>query len=387
LVQEKDFSKGELIMRQLLIIPAIAAMTFGITNCGDSGTSFSLGSDQDTFQQSAGTVNDKIDILWVVDNSGSMESSQTNLGTNFSSFISGFSAKNLDYRMAFTTTDAYRHASNFANNQNCAVFRDRVLSSTCNNVGGYNASGTKIITPSVPGAALLNGVFTSNATTGIFGSGDERAFQSLTSALTHPANAGYNFLRDDSFFAVIILSDEDDFSHNGTTNKGIYPPNYGDPALHPVSQYITALDGITNSSGVNRRYTVNAITILDETCRANLNTSFGGRQIGVRYSQLVDLTGGMKKSLCGNFAQDLTSIADYLLTLATQFYLSRIPKPETIVVTVNGTAVPNRNTNPAGNGGWDYDSVTNSIKFYGSAYIPPSGAVMSVNYDPVSYGQ
>lgn len=374
-------------MRKLFIISAIAAFTFVITNCGDSGSSFSLGSNSDAFQQSNGTVNDKIDILWVIDNSGSMESSQTNLGTNFSSFISGFASKGLDYRMAFTTTDAYRYTSSFANNTNCVRFRDRVLSSSCNNVSGYSASGYKILTPSVPGPNLINQVFMHNAATGIFGSGDERAFQSMIAALKHDVNKNYNFLREDSYFAVIIVSDEDDFSHNGTSNKGVYPPNYNDPALHSISTYVNELDQLTKSSGAFRRYTVNAIAIFDEVCRQQLNSSFDGRQIGVRYGQLVDATGGIKKSLCGNFAQDLTQIADYLLTLATQFYLSRIPKPETIVVLVNGVPVPNRNSNPANDGGWEYDAVTNSIKFYGSNYIPPSGAVLSVTYDPVAYGQ
>ncbi len=373
--------------RAAFLMPVLTLATFFITNCSDSGSSFSLGSDSDSFQQSAGMVNDKIDILWVIDNSGSMESSQTNLSSNFGSFISGFAAKGLDYKMAFTTTDAYRYSASFANNTNCARFRDRVLSSSCNNVGGFSASGFKILTPSVPGPAQLSSVFAQNANTGIFGSGDERAFSSMMSALNHSVNASDAFLRADSFFAVIIVSDEDDFSHNGTSNKGVYPPNYADPALHPVSQYVTELDTITGTSGDNRRYSVNAITILDETCRADLNTSFGGRQIGVRYGQLVDSTGGMKTSLCGNFATDLTAIADELITNATQFFLSRIPKPETIVVIVNGNTIPARATNPLADGGWEYDATKNSVKFYGSNYVPSTGAVISVNYDPVAYGQ
>lgn len=371
----------------VLLLPILAATTFFITNCSDGGSSFSLGADSDSFQQSAGTVNDKLDILWVIDNSGSMDSSQQNLGANFSSFIAGFAQKGLDYRMAFTTTDAYRYSSSFANNTNCVRFRDRVLGSTCNNVPGYGASGYKILTPTVPGSALLNSVFTHNARVGIYGSGDERAFQSMKAALSHSVNDQYDFLRDDSFFAIIIVSDEDDFSHNGTSNKGVYPPNYNDPALRPISEYVDFLDNLTGTTGPNRRYTVNAIAIFDEACRQELNNSFDGRQIGVRYRQLVEATGGMRTSLCGNFAQDLQNIAENLLTLATQFYLRRIPIPESIVVIVNGQLVPDRNSNPLNDGGWEYDANTNSIKFYGINYIPPTGAVIQVNYDPVAYGQ
>jgi hypothetical protein len=370
-----------------LVLPVFAITTFFITNCGDSGSSFSLGAAADSFQQSAGAINDKIDILWVIDNSGSMQSSQSNLTDNFSHFISGFAAKGLDYRMAFTTTDAYRYRSNFQNNTNCVRFRDQQLTSSCNPASGSSASGYKIITPTLPGPAQLTNIFTKNANVGILGSGDERAFESMTDALTHSVNAPDAFLRPDSFMAVIIISDEDDFSWSGTSNKGVIPPNYNDPALYTVDSYVTALDTITNSTGANRRYNVNSIGIYDQACLDQLNAQASGRQIGVRYGQLADKTSGMKASLCGDFATSLESIADYLLTLATQFYLSRIPKPETIKVVVNGNTVPDRATNPAGDGGWQYDSTTNSIKFYGFNYIPPTGSVISVDYDPVAYGQ
>jgi hypothetical protein len=46
----------------------------------------------------------KIDILFVVDNSGSMAQEQANLATNFPQFISVIEASGLDYRVAITTT-------------------------------------------------------------------------------------------------------------------------------------------------------------------------------------------------------------------------------------------------------------------------------------------
>jgi hypothetical protein len=182
---------------------------------------------------------------------------------------------------------------------------------------------------------------------------------------------------------VIIVSDEDDFSHNGS---GIIAPNYSHANLHPVSNYITYLDTLTASSGPSRRYSVSSIAIFDEACRTDLNTSFTGRLIGVRYGELSDATGGVKSSLCGNFANELSLIADNILSLATQFYLSRIPKPETITVLVNGLSVPSVTSNPGPQtGGWEYNSETNSIRFYGD-YIPASGSTIAINFDPASYG-
>ena len=46
----------------------------------------------------------KMDLLFVIDNSGSMQQEQTNLIANFPTFISVLDASGLDYRVAVTTT-------------------------------------------------------------------------------------------------------------------------------------------------------------------------------------------------------------------------------------------------------------------------------------------
>jgi hypothetical protein len=245
------------------------------------------------------------------------------------------------------------------------------------------------VTPNIISNFLINASLT-DTNNSIYGSGDERAFQSIKAALNQPLNAG--FVRQDSFLSVIIVSDEEDYSHDGSNLREDY--NYS--GLHTVQSYVNYLDGITSSTPTNRRYNVNAMAIFDAACRDFLNTSWAGRKIGLRYGQLVDSvntahptveTRGLKTSLCGNFANDLKKIADSILTLANRFALARIPKPETIQVTVNGVLMPNRDTNPLGNGGWVYEESSNSILFIGNAYIPPSGSNIKVDYDPLAYGQ
>ena len=46
----------------------------------------------------------KMDLLFVIDNSGSMGQEQTNLIANFPAFIAVLEASGLDYRVAVTTT-------------------------------------------------------------------------------------------------------------------------------------------------------------------------------------------------------------------------------------------------------------------------------------------
>ena len=56
----------------------------------------------DVFQQ---LVDNKLDILWVVDDSGSMSEEQALLGTNFGSFIAFADALGVDYQLGVTTTE------------------------------------------------------------------------------------------------------------------------------------------------------------------------------------------------------------------------------------------------------------------------------------------
>ena len=174
---------------------------------------------------------------------------------------------------------------------------------------------------------------------------------------------------------MIIVSDEDDFSHDGS----YFTEDYNDSNIHPISDYTDYLDTITSSTPSQKRYSVSAMAIFDEACRSSLNTTWSGRKIGVRYGELVDATGGVKGSLCDDFATSLELLSDSIIQLATEFYLTRQPDPNTIVVKVNGQVIPQ----DSGSGGWTYNASSNSLIF-SSPYVPPAGAEISVDFDPIS---
>lgn len=344
--------------------------------CSKGGTSYSLLEDGATFRQNSGMQNSKIDVLWVIDNSGSMQTSQQNLANNFPAFIDNFTDKNLDFQMAVTTTQAYLALPTFTNYYNSsptpvyyegqaqdwiAKFRD--------GAPGVH-SGFHVITAQTPN---LNQVFVTNALQGVNGRGDERSLQSLRTALESPHNAG--FVRPGGFLAVILLTDEDDFSHDGTQMYERY-----DRPLHTIDSYVQFLDNLTGSTAAARRYSVNTISVNSQEC---LNSLYNGVQkIGQRVGQLADATGGIKGNICGNFAQELELISQSIVELSTQFSLGdRKPIPSTIRVSVDGASVPNVSSNPAGTGGWYYNESSNSIFFQGD-YIPSQGATINVNFDP-----
>ena len=86
-------------MSKLLKILVVGLVFPFMGACGGDESSFSLLADADVFQQASGS-NDKVDILWVIDNSGSMATSQSNLANNMNSFISEFQSKNLDFPLS-----------------------------------------------------------------------------------------------------------------------------------------------------------------------------------------------------------------------------------------------------------------------------------------------
>lgn len=331
--------------------------------CSKGADSFSTLADSKTFKQSATLVPKPVDILWVVDNSGSMANSQANLAANFQSFIQRFQSLNYDFRMGVGTTDAflafdYMNPSNNPSYINFSKLRDGA---------GTNSSGVFVMNPSTPN---LQNVFITNITQGISGYGDERAFSSIEAIFSNSFNS--DFRRSSAFLAIIIVSDEDDFSHDSNT----YTDNYNDTSIKPIAYYKSYLDTLTGSTADQRNYSVNAITIMDGACLAQLADL--SQKIGQRYMDLVDATGGIKGSLCSNFGDTLNLISGSVLELSSNFILDRKPVPSSIEVTVNGRSVPEDGVN-----GWTFDQATNSISFHGTA-IPPADAAVKVDFDPTT---
>lgn len=355
----------------------MAAMTLTISACGNGSTTYSLLSEGQTFQQNSAMQLTKIDVLWVVDNSGSMATSQQNLATNFPSFIQKFTEKAYDFQMGVTTTDSYLALPLFTPYYNTvptpSYFRGRPQAEMAwlrNGMEG-DPSGFPLMNMNTPN---LHQVFMKNAMQGISGRGDERSLHSMRTTLESTQNAG--FVRDGSFLAVVLVTDEDDFSHDGTQQFERY-----DRPLHTIDSYVQFLDGVTKSTGATRRHSVNTISVNDQACLDSIYN--GAQKIGLRVGQIADATGGVKGNLCGNFANELQLISKSIVELSTQFYLEGQPVPSSIRVFINGTEIPRTSANPAGNGGFAYNESANSIIFQGN-YVPPQSANIQVKFDPRS---
>jgi hypothetical protein len=142
----------------------------------------------------------KVDILFVVDNSGSMGDEQQNLAASFASFIDNFTRRNLDFQVGVISTDTSSQGA--------------LLSSGANE---------KILTGNT-----LNVIakFQQNIRLGTGGSGSEAGLLNLTNAFA-PAQiqaGGVNqgFIRQDALLSIVVVSDEDESNVNVGGNAAGY---------------------------------------------------------------------------------------------------------------------------------------------------------------------
>lgn len=302
----------------------------------------------DVFNQTSGRT---VDVLFVIDNSGSMSEEQANLAANFANFIGGAQAFQNDYQLGVVTTDM-----------------DRATESG-------RLQGSRIIRR----GPNVEREFEDTSDVGTNGAGEEKGLEAAQKALSDPLifdsqsacnnNAACNapdlciegfcggsnrgFLRDDAALEVVFVSDEDDYSA-GTLNFYV--------------DFFKNIKGFRNEG----RFRANAIVGANNGRAAACESNNGAADAGRRYVEVADRTNGQVFSICdASFGNSLREIGDRAFGLPVQFFLTRPAVPESIEVSVNGA--PRRN-------GWTYDAPSNSILF-DEAAVPQPGDRISVTYN------
>lgn len=330
----------------------------------------------DAYQQQAAS---KIDVLWVMDNSGSMAPRQENLARNFQVFIDTFAASAIDYRIAVTTTDIFREAGRLVGNP-------------------------RIISPQTPAAVTA---FANNIRVGISGAPYEVGMDAARMAIEaqQAENAGlvatcksscaaarptcpsdcetkavFPFLRSGAYLYIIFVSDEDDKSPQD------------------VRYFYRFFE---TSKGIGNDGTVTTAAIMGD---APSNSC--GATPGLRYRALSDLTGGEVGSICdANFAQTLKKLANNAVGLKRKFTLQARPNLKTLEVRLKypcnaGADVlkacastdasackdapadsPNLVCTPVQGGadGWSYEAGGNLVYFSGES-VPAISAQVELQY-------
>lgn len=185
---------------------------------------------------------DKMDLVFVIDNSDSMEEEQANLIANFPGFIQVLDqfdtmveGRDLDYRVAVTTTSRQFSYKLMLQSPPIEVDMDEEGDS-----GAFRQPEACAMTrPWIErGDSDVAGTFACVANVGVGGSRFEMPLYMTELALSARVVDGVNdgFLREDALLGVVILTDADDCSRSdeGFTVTNVdsvcYAPNLNTPA-------------------------------------------------------------------------------------------------------------------------------------------------------------
>ena len=277
----------------------------------------------DSFTQD-GTVD--VDILFVVDNSGSMGSNQTNIKNNFDTFMNAFVAAGVSYQIALITTDS----SDFVG--------DIITNTTIDPVTEFNSQIDSIGTH---GSAYEKGLWV--------------AYEATTTGDASPGSTT-GFFRSSARLVVVYVSDEPDFSHQTYGSGGSTTMSHSD--------YSSSLLSLKSSSSLVAAHAIAGD--YPSGCTSN-----GGAQFGEGYYDVVSDLSGTFMSIC---ASDWSTTMDTLARESLSqisFALSEIPVEETIEVRVDGVISFD----------WAYESASNAIIFTTS---PADGSSINITYGVLS---
>lgn len=286
----------------------------------------------------------KVDVLWVIDDSCSMDAEQAKLADNFAAFMEFFVDSGLDYHIGVISTDTASPAK-----------RGRLQA-----VGAYRWIDTGTPDPV--------GVFRQMAILGTAGSVDENGRRAVDMALTDPLLSNYNagFYREEASLHVIVISDENDHSGSVPTRN----------------EFISFLRGLKDDED---RVTFSSIV----TPLGGCSTGF---EPGTEYIAVTNALGGVTESICTeDWAPVLTELGLQAAGLRTTYYLSELPVPGTIQVTINdGDFVwegidaddPAAVCESATCWDWRYQGMPNAITFL--HHVPSANAEVVISYEMLS---
>lgn len=316
----------------------------------------------DVFNPAALGTAPKVDMLFVVDNSGSMSDEQAMLADSFQTFIDQFMLRNVDFHIGIITTDVtdpsnttYWNSSRFSGYQQPS--RGRLLS---------RYAGEKWLTRN---SVNLAAKFRDNVRVGTSGSGQEQGMYSASFALdaAMTSNGGFNegFIRPDALLSVIMVTDEDEDIRNGDTLA---------QRIARMSNAVMGLKGPT-SPGFRYDFIINlsaAAPATPVTYPLASGTNYYPNAYLAAASQLV----GNQFNVARNFGSDLVDIGGGIINQAErEFRLAHTPIAGSIVVQIDGQFVPE----DAGNG-WIFHAANNTVELVGSALAQSPGTTLTIDY-------
>lgn len=285
-------------------------------------------------------LGEKADVLFVIDDSGSMIPAQAALRRNMQAFIQEAESQHGDYAIAVTTTDG-----------------DTSASGSFRHCDGYPA----VVRGDWGNAQLRQNALDCIFQVGMGGSGVEAGLSAAVNALrrVRSSDPGFNagFLRPGARLNIVVISDEDDQSPLPLTVARDYLVGVmGDrPDLVKLHAIAFPPDG---------------------PCE---NASWGNwSEPGYRYLRMTQLMQGRFTSICTqDWSAVLSGLSRDTFTPNRIWRLSQRPDPSTLQVYLDGIALP-RDLSL----GYQYDPVENHVVLADGIAISP-GMELEVDYQGV----
>lgn len=264
-----------------------------------------------------------VDIIWVIDDSGSMSIFQSMLAQQMTDFMDQFLLSDPDFHMGFITTSDHQ----------------------------WQSSGIGWIDQNHPDPVGWSSSTIGNI--GVYGSGVERGIEMASLALQDNSVAGPNssFYRQNANLAIIYLSDEPDYSVGSWQN------------------YVWFFDNLKSSVDSIKMYGV--ISDYPTGCEYISPTGHSRQlQAGYGYYEIINYYSGAWYSICApDWGIQLKDLADQVSdTSVFQLSENNIAE-ESIEVYVNGQQ----------SNDWIYDASINSVVF-NSDSIPTEGQRIEISY-------
>ncbi len=295
--------------------------------------------------------NPKVDILFVVDNSGSMESHQQRLSKNVEALTKSIDDnKVIDYHIGvITTTMEDYYGSSFAGG--------RLVSTP---------GGPKFVDRNtVNGLQILKDYLR----VGTGGSSTEKFFQPIIAAVTPPLinTENYGFLRNDAILVFIFITDTDDQSVN--------PLNGRDYAATDFVNAVVNIKGGDSKKVIPYGVVIPSSGIPTSGCTRD---EFSPAKL----ESVITSLAGFEYNLCdSNYGANLDELGKDIATrVGKVLYLTKRPVPSTIVVKIGNDIIPNDAKN-----GWAYDPEKNAIIFGDNLVIQPNAGTnkLDVSYTAI----
>lgn len=285
------------------------------------------------------------DVLFVIDDSGSMSTHQRNLAQNIPVLVNSLISSGLDFHAAVITTDGDNYRGKLP-----GQFR-----------GG-------VVTSDMPNAADL---LSANLLPGTSGSPQEMVFDPVMAALSEPMLSGPNagFLRPDAGLSVITVTDAEDQS-----------------AVNNKDSFVSFIRGLKGDSGLVSMHGILALQS-DPNCQRD------GADFPLKLETAISELGGKAFSLCApNYTENIKAIASALAAAnkstdpvvpvepLTSVHLPLTPKFDTIRVAYGWQVLPKNDSRH----GWSFDWTTNEI-LLGSEIVwtrQPIGTPLTITFVP-----